>query len=74
MHKRKVRNGRVKINNIWYYPSNYHMNYEGQLDGHQFYFATYYGDPNLISLHSNVEEDNQISFAVWSPWLFWYKK
>ena len=71
--KRKIRNGRVKINGSWYYPNDYHMKYDGRLDGRQFYFGTYRGDDTLISIHSNDEEDNQIPFEDWAPWLFWYK-
>lgn len=38
---RKIRNGRVKIDHVWFYPSDFHREYKGELDGETYVFGRY---------------------------------
>jgi len=69
--KRKIKNGRVKINNHWYTPRG---DYDGRLDGMTYLFGTY-DSPDYVYLHSrqDVKEDFPGSSCVDGkfPWAWW---
>lgn len=58
---RKIRNGRVKINGVWFYPSDYYLKYDSRLDGMTFRFGLFYtGDKwerKQVYMHSRVPEE-----------------
>ena len=73
--KRKIRNGRVKINGSWYYPNDLHLEYDGRCDHHWFYFGIYHDLFAAVSLHSPVMEGDESHIIDGKlPWLFWYQK
>lgn len=81
-HLRTVRDGKVRIRGRWYRPAEYHMPYDGRLDGHRFLFGLYPGQEELAALWGTEEayraDDSDAAQngpdlvdGTW-PWYFWH--
>lgn len=73
---RKIKNGKVKIANVWYAPYALHRIYDGRLDGMRYLFGRY-DTPEYVNLHSPVPdgEFGKTPDCVEGeyPWSFWYR-
>jgi hypothetical protein len=78
---RKVKNGKIKIGNIYYKPQEHHMKYDGRLEGQRFAFGRYLHKEDIVSLWGTLEyffDENASSDGPHVvdgtyPWLFWEK-
>ena len=77
---RKVRQGRIKLDNRWWRPDETHKKYDGGLDGGSFVFLIYPPPTvDLVALWGTVAQLDDIHASDEAtevdggfPWYFWY--
>lgn len=76
---RKVKDGKVKIGNIYYKPKEHLMKYDGRLEGQRFAFGRYSHNKDFVSLwgtekfflDENASSDGPHVVDGILPWDFW---